>query len=248
MLRCVLLVLAFATSTALQLAPLRPVRGAARRSLVVCSGEGFGGGAPKPASKPKKKKKSKAVAAPPPTAVAPTLERSELNDAEARGRKMLEEMWQSSGEPVFRKQNQLILTEEEKRPLDPTEGVMPEEVADRMLARIIPFTAAPIGLGVFVFIGFWFANTQLQMDLPPSIVAYATQACLLLSFAGITYGVMSTNLEEGAEQTLLGAENLKRNVDVMRSAEDERIAMAKLEQEEDDARRDGVLLKARDRD
>jgi hypothetical protein len=44
------------------------------------------------------------------------------------------------------------------------------------------------------------------------------------------------------------AENLKRNVDVMRSAEDERIAMAKLEQEEDDARRDGVLLKARDRD
>jgi len=236
----IMLAAALTTSAALQLAPLRPVRGAVTAPrLVVCSGKGFGG-ASKP---PKKKKKTKAVAAPPmPTASVKSIERSELDDAEARGRRLLEEMRQSSGEPAFRKPNQVVLTEEETRPLDPTEGVMPEEVANRMLNRILPFTAAPIALAVFVFIGFWYANTQLQMDLPPTYVAYATQALLLLSFAGITYGVMSTNLEEGAEQTLLGAENVKRNVDVMRGAEDARISTARLEEEEEEALRDGVVL------
>ena len=162
--------------------------------------------------------------------------------AEARGRALLEEMRQSSGEPVFKKKDKMVLTEDELRPMDPTEGVMPEVVADRMLGRIIPFAGAPIGLAVLVFIGFWFANTQLNMDLPPMIVAYATQACLLLSFAGITYGVMSTNLEEDAEQSLMGAENLQRNLDVMRGAEDARISEAKLEQEMDDALADGIVL------
>ena len=48
-----------------------------------------------------------------------------------------------------------------------------------------------------------FATTQLELDVPPTIVAYATQAMLLLSFGGITYGVMSTQLDEEAEQALL---------------------------------------------
>ena len=191
---------------------------------VVCadtSGQGFG--APKPPPPPKKKKADRAI----PTAATNTNsvvstpewsaggEGEQLYNAEARGRQLLEEMRQSSGEtPTILKKPGMQLTEEEQRPIDPTEGVMPEEVADRMLKRIIPFAAGPVVLGVFVLIGFWFANTQMQMDLPPSIVAYATQACLLLSFAGITYGVMSTDLEEGADQSLLGAENFQKNLTI----------------------------------
>lgn len=83
---------------------------------------------------------------------------------------------------------------------------------------------------------------RLQMDLPPTYVAYATQALLLLSFAGITYGVMSTNLEEGAEQSLLGTENFQTNLDVMRGVEDARIVTARLEDEEADALEDGIVL------
>jgi len=251
MLRDGLLLATLASSVALHATPL--VRGVARTAprLVVCSGssgQGFGG-APKPTPPPKKKKKS-TTAAPAPTASMPSTvasasspmsERDQLANAEQRGRKLLEEMRQGSGQPAFKK-NELVLTEEEKRPLDPTEGVMPEEVANRMLARILPFAGAPILLAVFVFIGFWYANTIAGLDLPPQIVAYVTQALLLLSFAGITYGVMSTNLEEGAEQTLMGADNLQRNLDVMRGAEDARIATAKLEQEEADALADGVVL------
>ena len=44
---------------------------------------------------------------------------------------------------------------------------------------IIPFAGIPLVLGVVVFVGFWYANTQLERDLPPTIVAYATQALLL---------------------------------------------------------------------
>jgi len=127
--------------------------------------------------------------------------------------------------------------------VDPSEGVMPQEVADRMLGRIVPFASIPILLAVLVFAGFWYANTQLQMDLPPTIVAYATQALLLLSFAGITYGVMSTDLEEGADQTLLGTDNVKRNLDVMRGVEESRIAETKRDVEIEEAEAAGIQMR-----
>ena len=244
---------ALATASALHATPRPLLRTHVSPLHVVCadtSGQGFG--APKPPPPPKKKKADRAI----PTAATNTNsvvstpewsaggEGEQLYNAEARGRQLLEEMRQSSGEtPTILKKPGMQLTEEEQRPIDPTEGVMPEEVADRMLKRIIPFAAGPVVLGVFVLIGFWFANTQMQMDLPPSIVAYATQACLLLSFAGITYGVMSTDLEEGADQSLLGAENFQKNLDNMRGAEDARIADAKYEAEVEDAMRSGITLK-----
>ena len=163
---------------------------------------------------------------------------------EARGRAMLEQMRKEAGSapvsPV--KSDKMLLTEEELTPINPDEGVMPQEVADRMLARIIPFAAAPIVLAVFVFAGFWYANTQLMMDLPPQIVAYATQACLLLSFAGITFGVMSTNLEEGGEQEMLGLGNVQKSLNNMRGVEDARIAETKMDIELDEALADGVIL------
>jgi len=153
-------------------------------------------------------------------------------------------MRQDAGsEPILKRDNvPMVLTEEELTPIDPTEGVMPEAVADRMLARIIPFALGPIVLGIFVFIGFFIANTQLNLDLPPQIVAYATQACLLLSFAGITFGVMSTELEEDAEQTMLGLDNVQKNVDNMRGVEDTRIMETKLDLEELDAAASGIML------
>lgn len=216
------------------------------------SGKGFGAAppaAPAPAKK-SKKKPNFATAVPPSAPMAPGLSAagteminaaSELVNAENRGKQMLEDMRKEAGAPVSKKPK-LILTEEEEREMDPTEGVMPEVVADRMLKRIIPFAAGPLVLSVFIFIGFYIANTQLQMDLPPQIVAYATQACLLLSFAGITWGVMSTNLEEDGDQSALGVENIDKNINVMRGAEDDRIMATKREVEEEEALRDGILL------
>ena len=86
------------------------------------------------------------------------------------------------------------------------------------------------------------AGWSERMDLPPQIVAYATQACLLLSFAGITFGVMSTNLEEGGEQEMLGLGNVQKSLDNMRGVEDARIAETKMDIELDEALADGVIL------
>ena len=257
MFRVVVLALSLAASAALSLnvhtAPLRPnILGVLRSSSPICASKNKGfGSASAAAPKKKKKKKNSSVAmpsvaadasAPPPA--APTASATTTNESmEARGRAMLEQMRQEAGSaPVSAKRDKMVLTEEELTPINPDEGVMPQEVADRMLARIIPFAAAPIVLAVFVFAGFWYANTQLMMDLPPQIVAYATQACLLLSFAGITFGVMSTNLEEGGEQQMLGLDNVQKSLDNMRGVEDARIAETKRDIELDDALADGVIL------
>ena len=60
-------------------------------------------------------------------------------------------------------------------------------------------------------------------------MAYATQLCVLLSFAGITWGVMSTSWDEEIEGSFLGAEPFGRNLNLMRGGEDQRREEAKLE-------------------
>lgn len=174
-----------------------------------------------------------------------------LSSAEARGRRALEEMKRasaaSSGDDPFAALKPKLssgpaLTPEELAPMDPSEGVMPEVISNRMLSRVVPFAAIPVGGSVLVFVAFWFANTQLGLDLPPTIVAYATQAMLLLSFAGITYGVMSTQMDEGKEQTMLGAENFMTNLNNMRGAEADRIGQTKLENELDEAAKAGIVM------
>ena len=133
--------------------------------------------------------------------------------AEARGRRALEAMRKSAGSPAPTPRDafQSSLTEAELTPEDPTAGVMPQAVSDRMLARVVPFAALPVGGAFLAFVGFWFANTQLDLDITPQIVAYTTQALFLLGFGGITYGVMSTSWDENEEGSALGAEEAKSN-------------------------------------
>ena len=88
---------------------------------------------------------------------------------------------------------------------------MPQAVSARMLARVVPFAALPVGGAFLAFVGFWFANTQLDLDITPQIVAYTTQALFLLGFGGITYGVMSTSWDEADEGSGLGLDEAKSN-------------------------------------
>jgi len=119
---------------------------------------------------------------------------------------------------------------------------MPQVVSDRMLRRVVPFAGLPIFGAVVVFAGFYYANTQLELDLPPHSVAYITQALVLLSFAGITWGVMSTSWDEEVEGSWLGAEQVGRNFDLMRGGEAARREEARVEFAEDDAAKDGVVM------
>ena len=228
---------ASALQAATSWAPLRPTLPSSAVTRLRCAegstGKGFGS-AKAPAAPKKKKKNAIAAAAraaaqqagsaPPSAAVSLDPDDPTKLTAEERGRRALEAMRKSSGTSSSLKvgKKKLQLTPEEMEP--EADSTMPQVVADRMLARILPFAALPVVGGVLLFIAFWYANTQAELDVPPTIVAYATQAMLLLSFGGITYGVMSTNLEEEEEQSALGASNFKRNLDIMRGVEDERIA------------------------
>jgi hypothetical protein len=162
----------------------------------------------------------------------------------ARGRAALEAMRAESGSFVPGKAQRApeALTPEELAPVDPTEGVMPEAVSQRMLGRVVPFAGVPVFGAMLVFVGFWYANTQLELDLPPMIVAYTTIPLLLLSFAGITWGVMSTSLDEGEEGSLFGAEQAKKNVDMMRAGLESGRGEAAREQEMEDAVEAGVVM------
>jgi len=252
---CLLVGSASALQPAASWAPLRPTLASSVASGIRCadgsSGQGFGSSKPAPA--PKKKKKNAAAAAarsvaqrstnsPAASPTTSSVDDPSLLTAEERGRRALEAMRKNSGsDPNLQlKKKGMQLTPEEMEP-EP-DSTMPQAVADRMLSRIIPFAALPVVGGVLLFIAFYVANTQLELDVPPTIVAYATQAMLLLSFGGITYGVMSTQLEEEGEQTTLGTSNIKRNLDIMRGVEDERIAETKEYEEMLDAQKRGIVM------
>lgn len=88
---------------------------------------------------------------------------------EARGRAYLDQMRAADANPIElpkRVNRQMQLTPEELEPLDPTAGVMPEVVSNRMLGRVIPFAALPVLGAVAVFGGFYYANTQLGCAIP----------------------------------------------------------------------------------
>jgi hypothetical protein len=122
---------------------------------------------------------------------------------------------------------------------------MPEVVSNRIVQRVLVFAGVPIGLAVVSFVGFYIATTQLGVDILPQVVAYSTQALLLLSFAGISYGVLSTSWDEQKEGSRLGWENVGPNIAAMRGQEDARIAEARRDAEEADAAEAGILMGSR---
>mmetsp|Transcript_68262 Transcript_68262/g.181690 ORF Transcript_68262/g.181690 Transcript_68262/m.181690 type:complete len:260 (+) Transcript_68262:18-797(+) len=224
--------------------PIPHLRAGAIQCAEPTAGKGFG--APqKPAPSAPARKAGAPAAAPVPVVQQSVAEEEGLAGAEQRGRLALEKLRAESGQkPIALKRSKRgpALTPEELEPMDPSAGVMPQVVSDRMLNRVVPFAGLPILLGACIFAGFFYANTQLELDLPPSIVAYTTQLCVLLSFAGITWGVMSTSWDEEIEGSFLGAEQVGRNFDLMRGGEDQRREQAKLEFAEADAAKDGVIM------
>lgn len=107
---------------------------------------------------------------------------------------------------------------------DPDAGVMPEVVSDRMLGRIGILASIPITIAFALLYGFYYYTTQGTIDVPANYLAYATIALTLLAFAGITFGVLTTQLDEDQEQSFLGFENIRKNWRSIRGIEEEREA------------------------
>ena len=66
-------------------------------------------------------------------------------------------------------------------------------VANRMLNRMIVFFGAPVFGGLTIFVGAFFYSKKYDIVIPPSIIAYATQAPFVLGLLGITYSILSSS-------------------------------------------------------
>ena len=65
--------------------------------------------------------------------------------------------------------------------------------ANRMLNRMIIFFGAPVFGGLAIFVGAFFYSKKYDVVVPPSIIAYATQAPFVLGLVGITYSILSSS-------------------------------------------------------
>jgi hypothetical protein len=61
----------------------------------------------------------------------------------------------------------------------PEAAVIPEKVAQRMGARMLPFVGIPLLGGMGAFVGFWYMSTYQGVSYEPSVVATSTIALLV---------------------------------------------------------------------
>jgi Photosynthesis affected mutant 68 len=95
---------------------------------------------------------------------------------------------------------------------DPNAGVIPDLVANRMLARMIPFFILPVAAGVGVFVYFFVLAKRYDTGFEPGMVALATQAPFAISLLGITYAIISASWDPEVEGSKLGLAEFGMNM------------------------------------
>ncbi|KAG5188670.1 hypothetical protein JKP88DRAFT_234176 [Tribonema minus] len=94
---------------------------------------------------------------------------------------------------------------------NPDAGVIPDLVANRMLARMIPFFVLPVLAGVGVFVYFFVLAKRYDTSFQPGMVAFATQAPFAISLVGITYAILSASWDPEREGSALGFDEFRSN-------------------------------------
>ena len=119
---------------------------------------------------------------------------------------------------------------------DPSVGAVPQVVADRMITRIATFFGIPVFGGLSLFVIFFIVRQQLDIVVPPTIVAYATQLPFVLGLIGITYGILSSSWEE-EDGSALGFEEAKTNLGRIREGLKNTKELAQLREEVEEEKR-----------
>ncbi|MED5384301.1 MAG: PAM68 family protein [Cyanobacteriota bacterium] len=94
---------------------------------------------------------------------------------------------------------------------------IPKSVANRMARRVAVFTGLPTLAGMGVFVGSYVLITRDIADIAPGTTLAASGFCFLLGLGGLSYGVLSASWEAN-DGSLLGLENIRTNLDRMRSS------------------------------
>lgn len=95
---------------------------------------------------------------------------------------------------------------------EPDAAVIPEQVAQRMGSRMLPFVGVPLFGVMGTFVVFWYLATYKNLEFQPALVAFSTIGVLGVSLLGITYSVMSASWDPEVDGSLLGIDEFKTNL------------------------------------
>ncbi|KAK4748393.1 hypothetical protein SAY87_014979 [Trapa incisa] len=101
--------------------------------------------------------------------------------------------------------------EEDDQGEDPSAGVIPEVVTNRMMNRMAFSVGIPLSIGLLFFPLFYYLKVGLKIDVPnwvPFIVSFFFFGSALL---GVSYGIVSSSWDPMREGSLLGWNEAKKN-------------------------------------
>ena len=94
---------------------------------------------------------------------------------------------------------------------------IPPAVANRMARRTAIATGTPTVMGMGVFVVSYLLVSRSILDVPTGVTLLASGGCFLLGLLGLSYGVLSSNWEDGPG-SLLGFEQIPLNISRMRDS------------------------------
>jgi hypothetical protein len=98
-------------------------------------------------------------------------------------------------------------------PLDPgAPAVVPADITDRMLRRMVAFGLTPVALGCAALPGFWYLKKVLEWDVPTWAAYIVVSAAFGGGLVGISYGVLSSSWEAGREGSAGGWDEFRANL------------------------------------
>ncbi|CAI0403146.1 unnamed protein product [Linum tenue] len=98
---------------------------------------------------------------------------------------------------------------------------IPQEVFERMTARIFVSVGIPMGLGIGLLYLIGFVKERNLMDLPLWVPFMTTLLTFTASILGIAYGGLSTSLDPNRKGSLLGLEEAREHWEEMWQEETE---------------------------
>ncbi|CAN1180693.1 Uncharacterized protein PAM68-like [Linum perenne] len=101
------------------------------------------------------------------------------------------------------------------------DDVIPEQVFERMTARIFVAVGAPMGLGLGLLSLIGYVKERSIVDVPMWVPFLTTLFTFTVSIMGIAYGGLSTSLDKDRKGSLLGIEEAKVNWGEMWKEEEE---------------------------
>jgi len=94
-------------------------------------------------------------------------------------------------------------------------AAVPTQVTDRMLGRMLGFSALPLVMAVGVLPLFYYLKVVQQVELPNWLGITVSSTCWVVSGLGLSYGALSSSWDLDRKGTFFGTEEVKKNLPIV---------------------------------